>query len=92
MATKEEWKLIIDQEEGELFVLSLIEDIIHESQQILFRKYIDIQILPYSVQYAHDAIRELVNVRHKLKSFIFSQEILAIPTFPCGKKIQVKTS
>lgn len=62
MASKEEWKGIIEQEEGELFVLSLIEDIIYESQQILFRKYIDIQILPYSVQHFHSTITELINV------------------------------
>lgn len=61
MATKEEWIAIIEQEEGELFILNIIEDIIHESEEILFKKHIDIQILPFTVNYAHQTIMDLIN-------------------------------
>jgi hypothetical protein len=62
MATKEEWGLIIEQEEGEELILNLLEDIIHQSHQILFKKHIDVQILPYTVQFASNTIMDAIHV------------------------------
>ncbi len=62
MATKEEWFSIFEQEDGELFVTDLIESIIHKSQQILFKKHIDIQILPYTVEFAKQTLLDIINV------------------------------
>ncbi|KAJ3272045.1 hypothetical protein HDV01_005997 [Terramyces sp. JEL0728] len=61
MATKDDWAFLIEQEEGELFVLQLIEDIISESQKVLFKKHIDVQLLPYAVNFAKESILSMIN-------------------------------
>jgi hypothetical protein len=73
MATKEEWMDIIAQEEGERFVLALLEDIIHQSHQILFKKHIDVQILPFTVNFARDVIMDIVHVSNDLLVQLFHQ-------------------
>ena len=62
MATKDDWTFLIDQEEGELLILDLIEDIIQASQKVLFKKHIDVLILPYAVNFAKTSLLELINV------------------------------
>nr|KAJ3418269.1 hypothetical protein HK105_000123 [Polyrhizophydium stewartii] len=62
MATKEDWLQLVDQEEGELLVLSLIEEIIERSQHVLFEKYIDVQVLPYAVGFARETLLSLLKV------------------------------
>ncbi|KAJ3324755.1 hypothetical protein HDV06_006063 [Boothiomyces sp. JEL0866] len=61
MATKDDWTFLIEQEEGELFVLQLIEDIIADSQKVLFKKHIDVQLLPYAVNFAKTSILSMIN-------------------------------
>jgi hypothetical protein len=62
MATKEEWISIFEQEDGELFATGLIEEVILKSQQILFKKHIDIQILPFTVEFAKQTLLDIINV------------------------------
>ncbi|KAJ3310547.1 hypothetical protein HDV04_004959 [Boothiomyces sp. JEL0838] len=61
MATKDDWTFLIEQEEGELFVIQLIEDIISDSQKVLFKKHIDVQLLPYAVNFAKTSILSMIN-------------------------------
>ncbi|KAI8928198.1 hypothetical protein BC831DRAFT_449537 [Entophlyctis helioformis] len=63
MATKEDWLQLIEQEEGESFVLSLIQDIISRSQHVLFEKHIDVQVLPYAVGFARDTLLSLIDYK-----------------------------
>ncbi|KAL2916266.1 hypothetical protein HK105_204022 [Polyrhizophydium stewartii] len=63
MATKEDWLQLVDQEEGELLVLSLIEEIIERSQHVLFEKYIDVQVLPYAVGFARETLLSLLKYK-----------------------------
>lgn len=64
MASKEEWFHFIEEEESEMFALDLIEDIISNSQKVLFAKKIDAQILPYTVTFAEEAMNDMINVRY----------------------------
>ena len=61
--SKEDWNAIIEQEEGELFVVSLIDEILAKSQNVLFEKRIDIQVLPYTVSYCKNVLLDLINVK-----------------------------
>ncbi|OAJ40238.1 hypothetical protein BDEG_24001 [Batrachochytrium dendrobatidis JEL423] len=63
MTTKEEWLQLVDQEEGESLALALVEDILQRSQHVLFEKHIDVQVLPYTVNFARDTLVSLVNYR-----------------------------
>ncbi|KAI8897166.1 hypothetical protein BC833DRAFT_57099 [Globomyces pollinis-pini] len=61
MATKEDWVSVVEQEEGELLVIQLIDEVIHNSHQVLFKKHIDVQILPFAVDFAKNTILDLIN-------------------------------
>ncbi|KAJ3045181.1 hypothetical protein HDV00_011051 [Rhizophlyctis rosea] len=60
MTTKEDFLLIIDQEEGELLVSSLIEEILQRSHDVLFEKHIESQVLPYAVEFAKETVVGIV--------------------------------
>ena len=62
MTTREEYLSILDQEEGEQFVLTLIEEILTRGQEVLFEKHIESQVLPYAVQFAKDNLLKIVEV------------------------------
>ncbi|KND02513.1 uncharacterized protein SPPG_02971 [Spizellomyces punctatus DAOM BR117] len=58
--TKDDYLQLIDTEEGELFIVSLVEHIVQRSQDVLFEKHIESQVLPYAVQFAKETIDEIV--------------------------------
>ncbi|KAJ3109357.1 hypothetical protein HDU96_007245 [Phlyctochytrium bullatum] len=60
MTQKDEYTAIVDQEEGELLAISLIEEILTKGQDVLFEKHIESQVLPYAVQFAKDTILTIV--------------------------------
>ncbi|KAJ3373008.1 hypothetical protein HDU91_001441 [Kappamyces sp. JEL0680] len=64
MATKDEWSLFLEQEDSELFIISLIENIISKANHVLFEKQIDIQLLPYTVDYANRTLMDLINFNY----------------------------
>jgi hypothetical protein len=57
---QEAWSYMLEQEDGELFCLSLIEEILQKSQQVLFQKRIDSQVLPYSSSFCKEICQGLV--------------------------------
>jgi hypothetical protein len=62
MSTKEDWGSILEQEDGELFCLTLIEEILQKSQKVLFEKRIDIQVLPYATAFCKEVCLNLIAV------------------------------
>jgi hypothetical protein len=62
MANKDEWLHFIEEEDGEMFAFELIDVIILNSQRVLFEKQIDIQILPYTVNFAEQVLTDMINV------------------------------
>lgn len=60
-AHKDEWNHFIEQEEGEMMALELIESVILNSQKVIFAKQIDVQILPYTVNYAESLLTDFIN-------------------------------
>ncbi|KAJ3144990.1 hypothetical protein HDU86_001310 [Geranomyces michiganensis] len=59
-ASKEDYLQIVTAEETEIFILSLVEHVVVKSQDVLFEKHIESQVLPYAVQFAKGALDELV--------------------------------
>ncbi|KAI8815591.1 uncharacterized protein EV422DRAFT_371313 [Fimicolochytrium jonesii] len=59
-ATREEYLSIVAAEETELFIISLVDRIVAKSQDVLFERHIESQVLPYAVQFAKAALDELV--------------------------------
>jgi hypothetical protein len=78
MANKDEWLHFIEEEDGEMFAFELIDVIIINSQRVLFQKQIDIQILPYTVNFAEQVINVLYTFLTLLSSFTIIKEILGI--------------
>lgn len=74
MASKEDWMQLIDQEEGELLVISLIQEIIQKSQALIFERHIDNQLLPYTVEFAKETLMSLVDVTNTRYFKYFSFE------------------
>ena len=63
MTAKEDiWQAVFEQEEGELFILSLVEEILNKSQNVLFEKHIDGQLLPYAVQATRKTLVSIIDV------------------------------
>ena len=60
MTSKEDFLAIIDQEEGELLITSIIEDILQRSHDVLFEKHIESQVLPYAVDFAKKTVLGIV--------------------------------
>ncbi|KAI8921882.1 hypothetical protein DFJ77DRAFT_2733 [Powellomyces hirtus] len=59
-ASKEDYLQIVTAEETEIFIISLVEHVVQKSQEVLFEKHIESQVLPYAVQFAKGALDELV--------------------------------
>ncbi|KAI9221869.1 hypothetical protein BC828DRAFT_379875 [Blastocladiella britannica] len=47
-------------DDAELIVSSLVEEILQRSQDVLFEKHISSQVVPYAVQFAKDAMNQLI--------------------------------
>jgi hypothetical protein len=63
MTLKDElWFAIVEQEESELMAVSLVEEILQRTQNVLFEKHIENQLLPYAVEFAKDQLLQSVQV------------------------------
>lgn len=63
MSKNDDWEHMLEQEDGELYCISLIEEIIQKSQQVLFEKRIDIQVLPFATAFCKEVCLELVSYK-----------------------------
>ncbi len=62
MASKEEWITILEQEDAEMVSIQVVEDIITSAQDVIFKKYLDQQILPYSLDFARNTLQDIIHV------------------------------
>ena len=62
MTNKEDWFQFIEQEEGELLAMSIVEQVVRKSEHVLFEKHIDVQVLPFVVQFAKATLLNIINV------------------------------
>ncbi|KAJ3226488.1 hypothetical protein HK099_004798 [Clydaea vesicula] len=61
MATKEEWFAIVEVEEGEQLVSTLLDEILQKAQEVIFERHIESQVLPYAVQFAKETLLNLID-------------------------------
>jgi hypothetical protein len=57
-----DWFSIVDGEEGEQLVSVFIEELIQRSQEVIFERHIESQVLPYAVNFAKDTIVDIIEV------------------------------
>jgi hypothetical protein len=62
MATKDEWFSILDQEEGQKLSIAIIEEIVSKSQNVIFQRKIQTQLIPYTLNYIKNTILGVVEV------------------------------
>jgi hypothetical protein len=49
-----------DQEVSEQLAITLVEDIIKRSQDVIFEKHIESQVLPYAVRFSQDVMERVI--------------------------------
>ncbi|KAJ3020534.1 hypothetical protein HKX48_000671 [Thoreauomyces humboldtii] len=59
-ATKDDYLQFVQSEETEIYIISLVEHVVQKSQEVLFEKHIESQVLPYALQFAKGALDEMV--------------------------------
>ena len=74
MSNLQEWFALIDQEEGEQLVCEIMEEILQKSQQVIFERHIESQVLPYAVKFAKDTLLKMVQVK---LLFLYSTTVLS---------------
>ncbi|TPX35317.1 hypothetical protein SmJEL517_g02318 [Synchytrium microbalum] len=51
-----DWFTAIERQQGTLLCTKLVADILQKSQDVIFQKHIDRQVLPYAIQYARESM------------------------------------
>jgi hypothetical protein len=59
---KEEWNHIIDTEEGQKIALSIVEQVLDQLSTVIFKKRVQHQLIPYTLDYLKSVSMEIVNV------------------------------
>lgn len=62
MTSREEWFNIVEIEQGEQAVAQILESVIQASQDVIFERHIESQVLPYAVQFAKEAFIDFIEV------------------------------
>jgi hypothetical protein len=57
------WGSIIAKEEGENYVITVVEDIVKKAGNVVYEHYIQRRVVPFAVLQAKQAILELTEVR-----------------------------
>ncbi|XP_046839245.1 uncharacterized protein LOC124433510 [Xenia sp. Carnegie-2017] len=58
-----QWNALIDQENTVDYVLDLIDEILHNTVQVIYEKYIESQLRPYSVDAAKNLLLQIIEAR-----------------------------
>lgn len=66
MTSKEEWFAIVDQEEGQKLVLNVMEEVLDKTQNVIFRRRIENQLLPYTLSYVRNTFLGVAEVGYSL--------------------------
>ena len=57
---------MVEEEDGEEFVIDIVNDIVQSTLDVIYDKYIQQQTLPYTVDAARDMILQFVEVQYYL--------------------------
>ena len=57
------WNSIVAREEGENFIISVVEDIVKKAGDVVYEHYIQRRVVPFAVLQAKNAILELTEVK-----------------------------
>ncbi|KAI8799927.1 hypothetical protein BJ742DRAFT_108246 [Cladochytrium replicatum] len=57
---RDDWFTVVDMEEGEALVAAIINEILLKSHDVLFEKHIEVQVLPYAVQFAKETLLSII--------------------------------
>lgn len=60
--SKEEWTHIIDTEDGQKIALAIVEQVLDQVSTVIFKKRIQHELIPYTLNYVKSVSREIVNV------------------------------
>lgn len=58
-----QWNFMIDQENGQEFVLDIVDEIVGCTIKVIYDKYIQSQLRPYSVDAAKDLLLQIIELR-----------------------------
>ena len=60
--SKEDWNSIIDIEEGVQTVLSVVEVVLEKVSEVIFKKRIQSQLIPYTLNYVKSVSMDIIHV------------------------------
>ena len=61
---------MVDQEDGEDFVLDIINEIVDSTLTVLYEKYIVSQTLPYTIQETKDLLLQIIEVLYTVRRIL----------------------
>ena len=67
--SENEWNLLLQEEEHESFCAGVLEELLQKTMDQCYQKYIERQLLPFTVETAKQALLEIVELRFLEKDF-----------------------
>jgi len=67
--SENEWHQLIIEEENEAFCVKILEEMLQQTMDQCYQKYIERQMLPFTVETAKDALLEIVELRFLERDF-----------------------
>ncbi|XP_067047787.1 uncharacterized protein C2orf81 homolog isoform X2 [Acropora muricata] len=58
--TEADWHRMVEQEDGEDFVLDIVHEIVESTLAVIYDKYIESQTLPYTIQATKDLLLQII--------------------------------
>ena len=55
---------MVEQEDGEDFVLDIVHEIVESTLAVIYNKYIASQTLPYTIQATKDLLLQIIEVQY----------------------------
>ena len=62
--SENDWHQLVVEEENEAFCSRILEEMLHDTMQHCYQKYIERQLLPFTVETAREALLEIVELRY----------------------------
>ena len=62
---------MLDHDDGDDFVLDVVEEMVESAMSIIYTNYLDRQLIPYTVTQAKDALLQIIEVRFSLSNLTF---------------------
>eukprot|EP00128_Syssomonas_multiformis_P012814 Colp12_sorted_trinity150504_noHs@26647 len=58
--TEGEWQTLVENEDGEAFIQDLVEEIYDISQKVIYQRYIESQVMPYTIERAKETLLYII--------------------------------